>query len=264
MDTPPVTAELELESLTQFLYLAPIGLVQAATDGEVLLINPMAAQLLLPLSGDAGLTNLFDALQPLAPDLREQARAFAPSHGRVCDNLALQVPSAGRDDRVQTFSLTLLKLDATRLMAVLDDITLAVRREAALRQSRAWITHLVSGRGEYALMSLDRDGRVQSWNAGVAGVTGFGAAETLGRSIAIFDPADPVSDDRVAARLAAACRDGWLLEEGRIRHADGSAHDGSALLVPTDSAEPGSDEPAFSFVLRKSTGVAAPDPPDRF
>ncbi len=263
MDLQPGTAEHELESLTQFLYLAPIGLVQAASDGEILLLNPMAAQLLLPLAGDSGLVNLFDALLPVAPDLRLQADAYALPHGRVCDNLTLQVSTEGRDARVQTLSLTLLKLDATRLMAVIDDVTLAVRREAALRQSRDWIASFVSGRGDYALMSLDRAGRVRSWNAGVADVTGFAAADTLGRSIAIFGPAGAAPDDSVAARLAAARRDGWLLEEGRFQHADGSAHDGSALLVPADPAQPGDDAPAFSFVLRKATAAAAGESPDR-
>lgn len=36
------------ESLMQFLYQAPIGLVQTAPDGTVEMINPMSARLLMP------------------------------------------------------------------------------------------------------------------------------------------------------------------------------------------------------------------------
>jgi hypothetical protein len=40
------------EALIQFLYQAPIGLVQARPDGEITMMNPMSAQLLMPLSRD--------------------------------------------------------------------------------------------------------------------------------------------------------------------------------------------------------------------
>ena len=60
----------ELEALTQFLYMAPTGLAQTEQDGSFLMVNPICAQLLMPLSRDGDLTNLFDALQDVAPDLR--------------------------------------------------------------------------------------------------------------------------------------------------------------------------------------------------
>ena len=34
----------------QLLYRAPIGLVQTTLDGEITMINPMSAQLLMPLA----------------------------------------------------------------------------------------------------------------------------------------------------------------------------------------------------------------------
>ena len=43
------------ESLMQFLYQAPIGLVQTAPDGTVEMINPMSARLLMPLSREQNL-----------------------------------------------------------------------------------------------------------------------------------------------------------------------------------------------------------------
>ena len=62
----------EHEALIQFLYLAPVGLVQASLDGEIAMINPISAQLLMPLSPDGCLTNLFAALESVAPGLRLQ------------------------------------------------------------------------------------------------------------------------------------------------------------------------------------------------
>ena len=38
----------EYEALIQFMYMAPVGLVQASMDGEIVMINPISAQLLMP------------------------------------------------------------------------------------------------------------------------------------------------------------------------------------------------------------------------
>jgi predicted signal transduction protein with EAL and GGDEF domain len=46
---------------------APVGLVQAGTDGEIALINPISAQLLMmPLSPDGDLASLFTALEGIS------------------------------------------------------------------------------------------------------------------------------------------------------------------------------------------------------
>ena len=73
------------EALLQFLYMAPIGLMQANMDGEILMVNPLCAQLLMPLSRDAELSNLFLVLERLAPDLRHRLRGFDGSHGMIVE-----------------------------------------------------------------------------------------------------------------------------------------------------------------------------------
>ncbi len=255
--------ERELESLTQFLYIAPVGLIQASMDGEILLINAMSANLLLPIAGGDGLTNLFHAFERLAPDLRSMADAFTLPQGMICDDIHLQVSAGvpgGRD--AQILSLSLLKLDAMRVMAVLRDVSLSVRRDRALRQSQSWITTILADSGEYALMSLDRDGSVQAWNPAIGRVTGFDARATVGHSFAMFQLPDPTSSS-VADRLAIARRDGWSLEDGWYLRADGSRFWGSGLLVPLDGVDAAMldevrdkahdearDEPSYSLVIR--------------
>jgi hypothetical protein len=72
----------EHEALIQFLYLAPVGLVQTGIDGEIVMINPISAQLLMPLSRDGCLTNLFTALEGVAPELRHLCASLpAQRHG---------------------------------------------------------------------------------------------------------------------------------------------------------------------------------------
>ena len=117
------------EALMQFLYQAPIGLVQATLDGEITMINPMSAQLLMPLAPGGELVNLFDVLQPVAPQLRALAAAATYPGGEVCDGLRLSVGTAAQARDATTLSLRLLRLDEHTLMCSLTDITSAVLQE---------------------------------------------------------------------------------------------------------------------------------------
>ena len=118
------------EALMQFLYQAPIGLVQTTLDGEITMINPMSAQLLMPLAPTGDLSNLFDVLRSAAPQLHDQAAAAPYPGGEVCDGLRVSVgpPLAGNDIR-PTLSIRLLRLDAHMLMCSVTDITAALRLE---------------------------------------------------------------------------------------------------------------------------------------
>ena len=246
------TADNEYEALLQFLYMAPIGLVQTGPDGEILLANPVCAQLLMPLSRDGNLANLFTALAPVAPDLRHRVQAFEASQGMVCDGLQFQV-GAGQPGckGAQVLSLSLLKLDQNRLMGVLSDVSVAVKRERELRLSQAWISTLVAEITDYALMTLDAAGRATDWNQGVARLTGFTTEAVVGETYALFYPAESMSGLRVLDRLKEADHNGWSLDEGWLRRADGSQFWGSCLIAPLLSAdEMPPEERSYSLIVR--------------
>ena len=118
------------EALMQFLYQAPVGLVQLAADGTVEMMNPMAAQLLLPLSPAGGLDNLYKVLHRAAPQLRQLVSNFKARGGTICDALRMPLPGDRSDRGVhRVLALSLMKLDAGRLMAMVSDATQAVQRE---------------------------------------------------------------------------------------------------------------------------------------
>ncbi|MDY0058043.1 MAG: diguanylate cyclase [Methyloversatilis sp.] len=244
--------EEEYEALLQFMYMAPIGLVQALADGEITMINPLCAQLLMPLTPDGQLANLFTALEAVVPDLRQRVQDFPDVHGAVCD--ALQVPIAtGQPGRRQSqvLALTLLKLDAERLMAVISDVTHSVRRDRELRQSQAWINTLALGLTDYALVSLDHRGCVLDWNPSIARITGFSEEQVIGRSLSMFYPEDAISEQRVLDRLHEADRTGWSLDEGWCVRADASRYWGSCLIAPLhDRNDDLTDEHDYSLIIR--------------
>jgi diguanylate cyclase (GGDEF)-like protein/PAS domain S-box-containing protein len=267
---PHAELAAEHEALIQFLYLAPVGLVQTGIDGEIAMINPISAQLLMPLSRDGGLTNLFTALEGVAPELRHLCAAFVRPSGMVCDGLHIHLSHAGSGARgkrmPQVLSLSLLKLGDARLMAVLLDVTEQVRRERQLRQSDAWLNALLTSISDYALVGLDRAGRVSDWNETIGRVTGF-PPSVVGRPYSVFYPKDATTAEQVEDRLREADANGWSLDEGPRLRADGSEFWASAMISPlpdrdgdSDSEAGHDDEPAYCMVLRdisdKREGIA--------
>jgi diguanylate cyclase (GGDEF)-like protein/PAS domain S-box-containing protein len=223
---------VEYEALIQFLYLAPVGLAQIGSDGEILMINPISAQLLMPLTRDATLSNLFVLFEPVLPDLRQTVAAFTKPYGMVCDGLRIQVSAGVRGESdPQILSLTLLKLDEARLMVVLADISQQVRRERLMRQNDVWLSAILTDISDYALISLDRTGHVTDWNAGIGRVTGFDAAAVVGQPFSVFYPADTITVERIEDRLREADDNGWSLDDGWRLRADGSRFWGSGLVA---------------------------------
>jgi diguanylate cyclase (GGDEF)-like protein len=119
------------EALIQFLYRAPIGLVQTNLDGQVEMLNPMASSLLMPLAPGGSLDNLFSVLEQVAPQLRAAAAAgHALPSGVLCEAMRLPLGALGAAPGApQVLSVSLLKLDPQRLMAVVADATLEAQRE---------------------------------------------------------------------------------------------------------------------------------------
>jgi diguanylate cyclase (GGDEF)-like protein/PAS domain S-box-containing protein len=245
----------EYEALIQFLYLAPVGLAQTSTDGEIVFINPITSQLLMPLSRDGRLDNFFTALESVAPDLRHLTNTFPGEHGVICDAVRIRLNAGtGRTAAPETLSLSLVKLDANRLMAVLSDITLQVRRERLLRQSEAWLNAILTGITDYAIVSLNRVGCITDCSAGVSRVTGFEADYLLGRPYSMFYPEDATTPDRVLDRLQEADDNGWSLDDGWRIRADGSRFWGSAMIAPLhDRQGDGEDERTYCLIIRDIT-----------
>ena len=170
----------------------------------------------------------------------------------VVEALRLQV-GAGQPDRrnARLMSLSLLKLDGERLMAVLSDITDVVKRERELRHSQARINTFITGAIDYALMTLDHAGCVQDWNVGVERVTAYQAEAAVGRPYSIFYPPDGRSPERLLDRLHEAERSGWSLDEGWRQRGDGGRFWGSCLIAPLHAAgEAQAEERGYSLIIR--------------
>ena len=263
-----VSISEEYEALIQFLYMAPVGLVQTSIEGEIALINPVSAQLLMPLSPDGSLTNLFTALESVAPEVRLVVANFSEPHGMIFDALRIQLSAGARGVAdPQMLSLSVLKLDETRLMAVLNDISLQVSRERLLRKNEAWFNAIFTGITDYAMVSVNEKGRVDDWNESIQRVTGFTRAGAVGQPYSIFYPEGGITSDNLLDQLQEADDDGWSQDEGWRMKADGSQFWGSGMIVPLREhlgaavngvrSPVSREQPAYCLILRDITDKRA-------
>ena len=133
MSATPDSSTAAHEALLQFLYQAPIGLLQTTLDGEITMINPMSAQLLMPLAPDGNLLNFFDTLKSVAPQLRDLVASCEAPSGTLCESLRIVVPQPETNGEItaMTLAIQLVKLDERTLMASVTDISFSVQQEQA-------------------------------------------------------------------------------------------------------------------------------------
>jgi diguanylate cyclase (GGDEF)-like protein/PAS domain S-box-containing protein len=226
----------EHASLLQFLYNCPHGLAQFDASGTISMLNPAFACLAMPLL-PAGETfgNLIDLLKPCLPDLLNLLEGSV-ARGTLCDGVRVHLgPAApGQDPRV--LSLTVVRMDKDRQMAVLSDLTRQVAQERRLKENEAWFAALVQGADDYAILNVDGDGRVCDWNVSGKRLFGYVSAEIVGKHASEVVTSGKPNAAAFGDRLREASRDGWHLDEGWRRRADGGRFWGTCMVLPINIA----------------------------
>ena len=104
---------------------------------------------------------------------------------------------------------------------------------------------------DYAIITLDTDGRVLSWNAGGERIKGYRAADIVGRNFEVFYTPEDVGRGRPLAHLAEAAAAGRLRYEGWWVRADGSRF--WADVVITTLYDHHDQLQGFGTIVRDST-----------
>lgn len=246
--------EREREELLALLYLCPVAIVKLDGHGNILLMNPIGTQLLMPLSSDGNLENLFSLFMPFAPEVGEMALRFTKRAGKICEEHRFLVRPLGSkaSSSPLTVSLTLQKVDSDVLVAVIADVTATAERELNIRMSEERLHSVLDGVKEYAICTVDPSGIITSWNRAAERLEGYRSDEAMGRNIGMLAAASNASASSFKKPLELARRDGGHeFEAWRVRK-DGSRYWAvstiSSLINRNDQSLLG-----FSIITRDTT-----------
>jgi two-component system, sensor histidine kinase and response regulator len=93
---------------------------------------------------------------------------------------------------------------------------------AVLQKSELRFRLFVDGVQDYAILNLDPEGRVSSWNAGARHIKGYEESEVIGKHFSIFYTPEDIAKGHPARELEIARREGQYKEEGIRVRKDGS------------------------------------------
>jgi PAS domain S-box-containing protein len=131
------------------------------------------------------------------------------------------------------------------------DITERKRMEQALRESEERVRLMVEGVTDYAIMMLDPEGHVTSWNRGAERIKGYQANEIIGKNFSVFYPPEDVAKGRAERVLKTAADQGQCEDEGWRVRKDGSRF--LANVVVTALRDPDGKLRGFSNITRDVT-----------
>jgi len=107
-------------------------------------------------------------------------------------------------------------------LVILQEMSRRHKAEEALREGEERFRLLVSGVKDYAILMLDSEGRLASWNAGAERIKGYRADEILGKHFSVFYPPEEVEHGKPQFELKAAEEQGRIEDEGWRVRKDGS------------------------------------------
>ena len=238
----------ENEELLQFIYLSPVGIIRFAPDGAVAMMNPKAAQILLPLRPGDPLDNVYAIFAEWLPDLRGLVQGFGPVAGTVFEQRRI---FAARDAEQRVLSLTVNRISAGVFMATCQDITVSAEQERRLFLDQQRFRAIFDQVHDYAIYTVDLDGRLQDWNRSLHRLGQWTAADVVGQPVSIFFPPGAFTAETAKEVFARAAQRGWVELEGQRVRRDGSTYWGDAVI--TALPDPDGNVTGFVVVSRDMT-----------
>jgi diguanylate cyclase (GGDEF)-like protein/PAS domain S-box-containing protein len=183
----------------------------------------------MPLASGCGtLDDLYAALEPLVPDLRQRVALFSDDTGTIIDLHRLKVKVGGN---TLVLSLMVNKIKDDTYMAVLKDVTELAARELKLftdhQKFRAIFDHV----RDYAIYTITTDGIVEEWNPSMQRYAGWLRADIQGRGMNTFFPPEGPDQPPLGALLSEARRIGSIETEGWRFKCDGTRFWGNSVIT---------------------------------
>nr|WP_218845422.1 hybrid sensor histidine kinase/response regulator [Sphingomonas melonis] len=110
---------------------------------------------------------------------------------------------------------------------------------------------IIESASEFAIVTLDREGIITSWNSGARNIMGWTAEEAIGQHGKMIFTAEDQAAGSPEDEMSRASRDGRAVDERPHMRADGSRYWGSGLMMPLRDGSDG--EHGFVKMVRDRT-----------
>jgi PAS domain S-box-containing protein len=110
-----------------------------------------------------------------------------------------------------------------------DDLAKA---NTALHETEERLRLIVAGVEDYAILMLDPEGHIATWNRGAEQIKGYRSEEILGQHFSRFYPQEDIDGGKPERELKGAIAEGHFLDEGWRVRKDGSRFWANVLITP--------------------------------
>ncbi len=135
----------------------------------------------------------------------------------------LQKPNSERSNGYRELRIRAIPLTAKRCVLTIEDGSAQAAAEQAVKRSEESFQILIHSVKDYAIIMMDPDGKILSWNEGAERLKGYKSEEIIGKNYSVFFTKEDQESGKPETRLRKAAEAGELEEEGWLVRKDGWA-----------------------------------------